>query len=171
MAKEEIKLTEEEKEYLELYDFWIEKVEWEDWDKYYTDIKGRPLKMTPKIVANLLSAFSHSLTDDEACIYTDISKNTLYRFVDKNPHFWHQKEILKQKPNIKAKLNKIKAINEWNIQESWWWLERKSRDEFSLKQEVGYTNKEWEDIEFNKKEIDNKPIEELKNLITTYINK
>lgn len=139
MAKEEVILSEADKELLELYDFWIEKVEWEDWDKYYTDIKWRPLKMTPKIVANLLVAFSNSLTDDEACIYCDISKNTLYRFVEKNPHFWNQKEILKQKPNIKAKLNKIKAINEWNTQESWWWLERKSKNEFSLKEvkEIG----------------------------------
>ncbi len=133
--KQEVELTESEKELLELYDFWIEKVEWEDWDKYYTDIKGRPLKMTPKIVTNLLMAFSNSFTDDEACIYCDISKNTLYRFIEKNPHFWNQKEILKHKPNIKAKLNKIKAINEWNTQESWWWLERKSKDEFSLKTE------------------------------------
>jgi hypothetical protein len=133
MAKEEVEISDSERELLELYDFWIE--EWED-GKFYTDIKGRPLKMTPKIVANLLSAFSNSFTDDEACIYTDISKNTLYRFVEKNPHFWNQKEILKQKPNIKAKLNKIKAINEWNTQESWWWLERKSKNEFSLKTEV-----------------------------------
>lgn len=136
MAKEEIELTESDKELLDLYDFWIEKVEWIDGDKYYTDIKWRPLKMTPKIVANLLNAFSNSFTDDEACIYTEISKNTLYRFIEKNPHFWNQKEILKQKPNIKAKMNKIKAINEGNIQESWWWLERKSKNEFSLKTEI-----------------------------------
>jgi len=39
------------------------------------------------------------------------------------------------------------------------------------KEESRLVDKEWEDREFNKKEIDNKPIEELKNLITTYINK
>jgi len=136
MAKEEIKLTESEKEIVELYDLWIDKEIDEEWnEKYYTDFKGRPLIMTPKIVANLIAAFSNSLTDDEACLYCNISKNTLYRFIERNPHFWNQKEILKQKPNIKAKLNKISAINWWNTQESWWWLERKSKDEFSLKTE------------------------------------
>jgi len=143
MAKEEIKLSDLEKELLELYDFWIEKVEWEDWDKYYTDIKGRPLKMTPKIVANLLNAFSNSFTDDEACIYSEISKNTLYRFIDKNPVFWNQKEILKKKPNIKAKMNWLKEINWGNYNSSKEWLERKSRDEFSLKQ-IEEVKIEWE---------------------------
>ena len=131
--KQEVELTESEKELLELYDFWIEKVEGEDWDKYYTDIKWRPLKMTPKIVANLINAFSNSFTDDEACIYSDISKNTLYRFIEKNPVFWNQKEILKKKPNIKAKMNWLKKMNNEDYQASKEWLERKSKDEFSTK--------------------------------------
>ena len=141
MAKEEIKLTEEEKELLETYDFWITKIEWEDETKYYTDFRWRPSKMTPKIVANLIKAFSNSLNDDEACLFCDISKNTLYRFIDRNPIFWHQKEILKQKPNIKAKLNKVAEINKGNSSESWWWLERKSRNEFSLKTETDVVSK------------------------------
>lgn len=141
MAKTEVKLTEQEKEIVELYDLWIEKETTEDWEKYYTDFKGRPLLMTPKIVANLIAAFSNSLTDDEACMYCDISKNTLYRFIERNPHFWNQKEILKQKPNIKAKLNKIAAINWWDKAESGWWLERKAKDEFSTKVVWENTNK------------------------------
>jgi len=49
-------------------------------------------------VKKLLDAFSYSFTDEEACVYADISKKTLYNYCDKNPKFLHQKELLKKKP-------------------------------------------------------------------------
>jgi len=97
---------------------------------------GRPTKMTEETVKKLLDAFSYSFTDDEASLYAWISKKTLYEYCNDHPEFSYQKEQLKKKPNLKAKMNKVKAINEWNLQESWWWLERKSKEEFSLKQEI-----------------------------------
>ena len=96
----------------------------------------RPSSMTEEVVKKLLDAFSYSFTDDEACLYAWISKPTLYEYCKVHPEFTDQKEQLKKKPNLKAKMNKVKAINEGNLVESWWWLERKSRDEFSLKQEI-----------------------------------
>ena len=90
--------------------------------------------ITEDILSKLESWFANALTDEECCLYSWISPATLYRYIEKNPKFWERKELLKRKPNIKAKMNKIKAINEWNVVESWWWLERKSRDEFSTKQ-------------------------------------
>ena len=119
------------------------------------DIAWRPTKMTDSTVSKLLDAFSYSFTDEESCIYADISLPTLKRYIKKNPEFWYQKQILKNKPNIKAKMNKVKAISEGNLQESGWWLERKSRNEFSLKQEVWYTDKEWLDIDVAPKIIIN----------------
>ena len=101
-----------------------------------TDLAGRPTKMTTRTVALLLTAFSNSFTDEEACIYADISKNTLYRYIDKHPEFWHQKEILKKKPNMKAKLNWLDKINKKDYQASKDWLERKAKDEFSLRTEL-----------------------------------
>jgi len=100
------------------------------------DLWGRPTLMTPKTVALLLNAFSYSFTDEEACIYANISKNTLYRYIEKNPEFWHHKELLKKKPNIKAKMNWVDKLTKWDYQASKEWLERKSKDEFSLKTEV-----------------------------------
>jgi hypothetical protein len=102
-----------------------------------TKNKGwRPESITPEVLTKLEAGFMNSLTDEECCLYCNIAPKTLYRYIEKNPAFWQRKELLKQKPNIKAKINKIKAINEWNTQESWWWLERKSKNEFSLKTEV-----------------------------------
>ena len=96
----------------------------------------RPTKMTEETVKKLLDAFSYSFTDEEASLYAWISKKTLYEYCKVNTEFSDQKEQLKKHPCLKAKMNKVKAINEGNLHESWWWLERKSRDEFSLKIET-----------------------------------
>jgi len=99
------------------------------------DNKGQ-LKMTPETIAKLEAGFTNSLTDEECCLYADINPSTLYRYIEKHPHFWERKERLKKKPNIQAKVNWIKKINASDYQASKEWLERKSRNEFSLKQEV-----------------------------------
>ena len=106
-----------------------------EWIGEAKKLNGRPTKMTEETVKKLLDAFSYSFTDEEACIYADISKKTLYNYCDKFPDFLHQKEVLKKKPNIKAKMNWIKKINDTDYQASKEWLERKARDEFSTKSE------------------------------------
>lgn len=103
----------------------------------------RPELCTKDVVAKLEFAFANSFTDEEACLYAWISKNTLYRYIEKNPEFWNQKELLKKSPNLKAKLNWINKINSNDYTASKDWLERKSRDEFSLKQEID-NKMEWE---------------------------
>lgn len=97
---------------------------------------GRPEAITPEILTKLEFAFSKSLTDVEASLYANISPRTLYRYIEDNPEFWHRKEELKKQPNIKAKFNWIQKLEDWEYQASKEWLERKSRDEFSLKQEI-----------------------------------
>lgn len=104
--------------------------------KWAKDIWGRPTKMNEETVKKLLDAFSYGFTDIEACVYADISRETLYAYIRKNPSFSDTKEALKNKPQIKAKMNIVWAINKWELNDSKWYLERKSRDEFSLKQEV-----------------------------------
>ncbi len=92
-----------------------------------------PTKMTKEVLQKLEAWFTNSLTDEECCLYADIHPATLYRYIEKNPAFWERKERLKKKPNIQAKVNWIKKINASDYQASKEWLERKSRDEFSLK--------------------------------------
>lgn len=96
----------------------------------------RPEVITEDVLAKLEYAFARSFTDTEASLYANISPATLYRYIEANPEFWERKETLKRQPNIKAKLNWIKKLESEDYQASKEWLERKSRDEFSLKQEI-----------------------------------
>ena len=94
-----------------------------------------PSKMTPETIQKLEMAFANSFTDTEACLYAGIWLSTLYDYCKANPKFSDKKEALKKKPNLKAKQNIIQSMNDWNIQDSKRWLERKSKDEFSTKVE------------------------------------
>ena len=95
----------------------------------------RPTEIDDDVLAKLEFAFSHSFTDEEASLYADIHIATLYRYCEANPDFRDRKEILKKQPNIKAKLNWVKKMEEEDYSASKEWLERKSKNEFSLKQE------------------------------------
>lgn len=103
----------------------------------------RPEAITEDVLTKLEFAFSRSFTDEEASLYANISPRTLYRYIEENPEFWQRKEVLKKQPNIKAKLNWFKKLEWEDYTASKEWLERKSRDEFSLKQEIK-ANVEWQ---------------------------
>ncbi len=96
----------------------------------------RPTVIDESVLSKLVFAFAHSFTDEEACLYADIAPKTLYRYIENNEEFWQQKEALKKSPNIRAKLNWVKKMEEEDYWASKDWLERKSKDEFSLKQEI-----------------------------------
>lgn len=100
---------------------------------------GRPSIMTPETVAKLEQAFANAFTDEQACIFADISKNTLYDYIKQNPSFSHRKEQLKKRVDIKAKTKVIEAINIGDMATAKWWLERKCKDEFSLKTETEHS--------------------------------
>jgi len=97
---------------------------------------GRPTLMTESLVNKLEEGFMIGLTDREACLYVNISHQTLYNYCEKHPEFVDRKEILKDSPRIKAKLNIDNALKEKDKDISKWYLERKSKAEFSLKTEV-----------------------------------
>ena len=104
---------------------------------------GRPTVMTPEVIAKLELGFSMWFTDNEACLYAEISKDSLYDYCKKYPKFSERKELLKDQPKLKAKLNIHTKLEEWDDFNSRWYLERKSKDEFSLKQEID-TKHSWE---------------------------
>lgn len=93
--------------------------------------------MTEDTLNKLTFAFARGLSDREACNFADISQQTLYNYCNANPAFLEQKELLKEKPKMKAKLNISEAIDEGDIELSKWYLERKAKDEFSTKQDIG----------------------------------
>ena len=97
---------------------------------------GRPSVMTEDVLQKLEYAFMRGLSDVEACLYADIAPSTLYNYCNEHPDFLERKEELKQHPTAKAKLNVAEEIENGNVEQSKWWLERKAKDEFSTKQEV-----------------------------------
>ncbi|MBS8115188.1 hypothetical protein F6P88_12710, partial [Streptococcus suis] len=93
---------------------------------------GRPTKMTQGTIKKLEEAFLRGLSDEEACLYANISKPTLYDYCKKNPQFSDRKELLKQRLKTRAKLNISNAIEDGDVAISKWYLERKD-DEFKTK--------------------------------------
>lgn len=97
---------------------------------------GRPTVMTNDVLDKLELLFAKGLTDREACLIADINPSTLYNYCNEHPEFLERKELLKEQPRTKAKLNIAEAIEQEDIDISKWYLERKARDEFSTKQEI-----------------------------------
>ncbi len=96
---------------------------------------GRPTKMTEGVLKKLGEAFLMGCTDEEACIFAEISPQTLYNFQEKNKKFLEKKELWKQNPVLKARTT---IFNDLDRPESArWYLERKKKDEFAPKQEFG----------------------------------
>lgn len=97
---------------------------------------GRPTKMTEEVVKKLVACFSNGFSDQLACDHVGITKQTLYNYCDKNPEFLTIKERLKKNPVAAATLNIVKAIDNGDVKASQWYLERKCKDEFSIRTEV-----------------------------------
>ena len=94
---------------------------------------GRPTLMTPETVNKLEQAFSLGATDVEACFYAGISKQTLYNYQEKYPEFVDRKAALKDKLVLKARQVVASAMEDGDKQTAQWYLERKKKDEFSIK--------------------------------------
>jgi len=95
---------------------------------------GRPSVMTKEVIAKLEDEFAHGSTDLEACFMAGISKDALYNYEKKHPEFKERKEALKSMVKRQAKRNVAVAINNKDLQQSNYYLDRKAKDE-------GYTTK------------------------------
>jgi len=100
------------------------------------DLGGRPTVMTDDVLDKLNQAFSLGCSDREACLFADINPATLYNYQKENPEFLDRKQTLKEKPVLKARSNIVKALQEGDIETAKWLLERKKKDEFSLRSEM-----------------------------------
>lgn len=92
--------------------------------------------VTEKTISKLEHSFWNWLNDYEACLEADISPASLYRYINENPEFWEKKELLKHNISLIAKNNIANKIRKWDWFDSKRWLERKSKNEFSTKNEV-----------------------------------
>jgi hypothetical protein len=104
---------------------------------------GRPTVMTLIVIGKLEEAFAMGCTDIEACLYAGINRDTLYGYQNKYPEFVDRKEELKETPVLKARKTVVEALtsdHEFSLK----YLERKKKDEFSLR--VENTGKDGKDI-------------------------
>ncbi len=106
---------------------------------------GRPTIMTSEVRSKLEEAFALGCTDLEATLYANIAPATLYKFQEKNPKFLERKTQLKEMPILKARASVIKSF-EKSPDLALKYLERKKKDEFSLKHDFEHTLQEVKPI-------------------------
>ena len=95
----------------------------------------RPTVMTPEVIAKLEEAFAWGCTDREACLWAGIAVSTLQLHQDREPEFIERKEALKDTPVLLARksvVNKLPRDSDLSLK----YLERKKKNEFSLKTET-----------------------------------
>lgn len=97
---------------------------------------GRHTVFTPEVVGKLELGFAKGLNKTECCKFAGISRDSLYEYLKTHPKFSDRIEVLQSHPSMKAKINIADRIEKGDIELSQWYLERRNRDEFSLKQEV-----------------------------------
>lgn len=97
---------------------------------------GRPTVMTDDVLAKLEAAFSWGCTDNEACIWAGINPSSLYDYQILHPEFTKRKELLKETPSLKARQVINIALQQKDKQAAQWWLERKRKEEFSIRSEL-----------------------------------
>ena len=96
----------------------------------------------------------------------DIESRKLYDYIKQNPSFSYRKEQLKKRVDIKAKTKVIEAINIGDMATAKWWLERKCKDEFSLKTETEHSGQIQSKVVY----IDKEEKQEYEQHIDTVIN-
>ena len=96
---------------------------------------GRPTKMTSLTLKKLEEAFAFGCSDEEACFYADISRQTLYDYQKICPEFIDRKEALKARPILKARETVVKKLSE-TYQNAMDYLKRKKKKEFGDSQDI-----------------------------------
>lgn len=107
---------------------------------------GRKEKITPDVLQKLEDAFAFCYTDEEACLYANISPRTLYYYQERHPEFVQRKQALRLSPNLVAKKELVGGIK-GNLDQSRWWAKNKMQDEFSEKSTLEHKGRiETEDV-------------------------
>lgn len=97
---------------------------------------SRPTKMTPLCVKKLEEAFLMGCTDTEACVYADITRQTLYNYEEKHKGFIDRKETLKQNPFMKARGVILEALEEGDVNTAHKVIDRKEGSKVSVDAKV-----------------------------------
>jgi len=108
----------------------------EDLIKKFKEKHGRnPPTLSPQQIDKLDYAFLHCASDKEAYTYAGVCKANFYYWQEVNPHYVDRKAELRDLIKYQARENIVKGIKMGSASESKWWLERKNKEEFSLRVE------------------------------------
>ena len=91
-------------------------------------------KMTQDNINKLKEVFAIDGTIAEACYYANISVQTYYDWIKKNPKLSEEFNALRERPVLKARQTVIKSLDQPDY--AFKYLERKKKDEFSLRSEL-----------------------------------
>lgn len=90
---------------------------------------GRPTKMTELVVKKLEEAFLLGCTDEEACLYAGISRQTMTAYQQEHEEFMDRKELFKNNPILQARKSVVNNL-EGDPHLALKFLERKAKSEF-----------------------------------------
>ncbi len=94
-------------------------------------------KQTPEVIAKLEHAFTIDSTVIEACCYANISETTYHRWCSENEQLRERFKAMQSQLVLKAR--QAISDNLEDVSTAKWYLERKRKNEFSLKQEIQQT--------------------------------
>ena len=99
---------------------------------------GRPPIINDEVMKKLEQCFSLGSSDLEACIFADISPATLYNYQKEHPEFLERKQLLKEKPILKARNTIVKSLDDPKIALEY--LKAKCKSEFGQRMEITGTD-------------------------------
>lgn len=89
--------------------------------------------LTDEVMLKLQAAFQYDFTNEEACYYAKINPSTYYNYCKWSSEFREKMEEYKSFVAMSAKENIFKAIRGGSIEDSWKYLERRRKDDYSSK--------------------------------------
>jgi hypothetical protein len=93
---------------------------------------GRPKKINKDVASKLEEAFALGCSDREACLFANISEQTLYTYQKDNTQFKERKDLLKTNPVLKARMTVVQSL-EHDPNLAFKYLERRCKEEFDPK--------------------------------------
>jgi len=127
------------------------------------------------VLEKLRSYFQLWLTINRACLQYNDKHKWIDRIARSTIQWWYEEDedcrqkidAWKDTPNVIARNNWIKELKNWTYQASKDWLERREKNEFSLKQEqeINQTN-----LNFSKEDLSNMTNEEFKSYRDKYLS-
>lgn len=96
---------------------------------------GRPRVKIREYFAKILPYLQRGLSVAKSCEHAGVPHQTVSDYTTKHPEFSAEIAVAKRTLEIAARQNLAKSINGGSIETTKWYLERKLKDEFSLRVE------------------------------------